>query len=191
MTPPVLAQALVTAAAPPSDYESVAGDLHEEYVRLLRVAGARAANRWYWSQALRSIPSLLSYSRAQRSITGSLAVAAIALGVLLAMLFAKDLIDQDIGVQYRGGHCPAWLYFSVDWLDAAVFGAILALIVRSGGVRLALWSSLLLVAVIAVPTLLGFSSRLPLYAWVLIVGAIPSMSIGAGLYQVLRRRQQD
>jgi hypothetical protein len=60
-----LAQALVAATAPPNDYESVAGDLHEEYLRRARFADVHAANRWYWSQALRSIPSLLSYSRAR------------------------------------------------------------------------------------------------------------------------------
>ncbi len=191
MTPPVLAQALVAATAPPNDYESVAGDLHEEYVRLTHCAGEAAANRWYWSQALRSIPSLLSYSRLHRSIATGLVTASVALAVLVAMLLAVEPIQHLLLAAFGGSRSPMWALFSAEWLNAALFGAILASAVRSGGIRLALWSSLFFIAAIVVPTFLGYSSRLPLYEWLLIVGLIPSMSTGAGLYQIIRRHRKD
>lgn len=191
MTPPVIAQALLAAAAPPADYDSVAGDLHEEYVRRVQLTGVGAANRWYWSQALASIPPLLSYSRTSRSIWNALATGTIVVLALIALLFATEGIDNAIHLACHGKPCPTWLYFSADWIDAAAFGATLAVLVRSGGVRFVLWSAIFLVAAIVVPTLLGFSSRLPLLEWLLLFGAVPAMSAGAAVYQVIRRRPKD
>jgi hypothetical protein len=55
--------------------------------------------------------------------------------------------------------------FCADWTDATVFGAILALIVRGGGVRLAMCAALLRVFAFAIPAF-GFpSSQAPLPAW--------------------------
>lgn len=190
MTPPVIAQALLAAAAPPGDYDSVAGDLHEEYLLRVRMRGVSAANRWYWAQALGSIPALLSYSRTQRSLWNALAVGAIAICALVALLLMTETIHHAIHMACRGA-CPAWTYFSADWIDAAAFGAMIAVFVRGGGVRFVLWSGIFLVAAIVVPTLLGFSSRLPLAEWLLLFGAVPAMSAGAALYQVLRRRSKD
>jgi uncharacterized membrane protein (UPF0136 family) len=191
MTPPVLAQALVAAAAPPNDYESVAGDLHEEYVRLARTAGVGAANRWYWAQALGSVPSLLSYSRAHRSVKTAAATTLVVAGVVLAMTLAIEPIQDLLHALFRAPRTPVWAVFFAGWVDAAVFGGVLALMSRSGGVRLALVASLLFVASIVIPTLLGFSSRLPLNEWLVILGAIPSMTAGAGFIQIIRRRQKD
>jgi hypothetical protein len=92
---------------------------------------------------------------------------------------------------FGGSGSPIWALFAAAWLDAAVFGAVLALLSRSGGVRLAMLAALLFVAGIVLPTLLGFSSRLPLYEWAVIAGAVPSMSAGAALCQVIRRRRRD
>jgi len=188
MTPPLAAQALVAAVTPPADYESVAGDLQEEYSRRIRSHGASRANFWYWSQALRSTPSLLSYSRLPQSSYSALTTAAIVIAVLLAMLLVKGFMDDAIDAYVPGGSFPHWLYFSIDWLDAAVFGAILALVARSQGIRLVFWASLVLVAAFAVPTFLGFSSRLSLAAWLLILGALPAMSAGFAFLQIARRR---
>jgi hypothetical protein len=79
--------------------------------------------------------------------------------------------------------------FCAYWIDAAVFGAVLALIVRRGGVRIAFWAASLLVLAFAVPALLGFpSSQAPVWAWVLLGGTVPAMCAGAALYQVVIRR---
>lgn len=191
MTPPVIAQALLAAAAPPGDYENVAGDLHEEYLRRVRAQGVGAANRWYWSQALASIPPLLSYSRAQRSLWNALATGAIIIVLLVVLLLATEAVNHAIRLLCGASHCPAWGYFAADWVNAAAFGSMLAVCVRSGGVRLVLWSGVFLVAAVVVPTLLGFSSRLPLVEWLLLFGAVPAMAGGAALYHILRRRSAD
>lgn len=190
LTPPRAAHALIAAASPPSDYEVVAGDLHEEYARIARYAGMAAANRWYWSQALRSVPGLLSYSRAPRSFGANAFAGFMVLVVICAMLFVKDLIDRGIDAAHLTA-LPAWIYLCFDWLDAAFFGAVLAFLVRSQGVRLAVWAASALVAAIVIPTLFGFSSRLPVYAWVLIFGVVPAMGLGAGIYQIGHRHRKD
>jgi hypothetical protein len=190
MRPPAVAEALIAAIAPPNDYESVAGDLHEEYVRYARLSSTGAANRWYWSQTLLSIPSLLSYSRAHRSALRAVGVAFTVLAVIVAMLLATVPLNMLLKAIFGNlSRCPVSVWFCADWIDAAVFGALLALIVRSGGVRLAFWAAMLLVLAYGVPALLGFpSSQAPLLAWVLLGGTVPAMCAGAGLYQVAMRR---
>jgi hypothetical protein len=193
MRPPVIAEALIAAAAPPNDYESIAGDLHEEYLRYARLNSESAADRWYWSQVLLSIPSLLSYSRAQRSALRAVGVGVTAIAVLIAMLLAtvpiNALLEAIFGSLTR---CPMSVTFCVDWIVAGVFGAVLALVVRSGGVRLAFWAASLLVLAFAIPALLGFpASQAPLFAWILLGGTVPAMCTGAALYQVAIRRRVE
>lgn len=190
MRPPFVARALIAAATPPLDYASVAGDLCEEYNARVESAGRPSADRWYWAQVARSIPALLSYSRAHRSFAAKSSRIAIVLIVLFAMLFCKDMIDRVIDlVDPRGPGLPAWLYFAIDWTDAALFGGILAAIVRSAGMRLALVASVALVAAFALPVILGISPPLQTLAWFLLLGAVPAMAVGAAVYQVLRRRE--
>jgi hypothetical protein len=185
MRPPVVAEALVAAVAPPNDYESIAGDLHEEYLRYVRLGSTMAANRWYWSQALLSIPSLLSYSRARRSALHAIGIGLTALGVLIAMLLATVPINALLDAIFRNANWPPAVSFCAYWTDGVVFGTVLALLVRSGGVRLAFWAASFLVLAFVVPALLGFpSSQAPAPAWVLLAGMIPAMCAGAGLYQV-------
>jgi len=185
MRPPALAQALVAAAAPTSDYEMVAGDLHEEYLRVLNARGATAADRWYWAQALRSISSLLSYSRSNASMLRRVGTAFTALAVLVAMLAVLMVIDTVFG----SSRLPEWLWFFINYTDAVVFGAILALLVPTDGLRVAFYASLFLVLCFVVPAVAGHpGSQAPLAAWIYLLGAIPAMCIGAGAYQAIRCR---
>lgn len=189
MRPPHLAEVLVAAIAAPNDYESIAGDLHEEYLRYVHSSSTRVANRWYWSQVLLSIPSLLTYSRTHRSALRAVGVGLTVIAVLVAMLLATIPIDAFLQAVYGSlARCPLAVTLCADWIDAAVFGAVLGLIVRSGGMRLAFWAAALLVLAFAVPALLGFpSSQAPLPAWVLLGGTVPAMCAGAGLCQVAIR----
>ncbi len=50
--PPRAAVCLSRVAAPPEDRAQILGDLQERYSRRLASRGVRAANRWYWFQAL-------------------------------------------------------------------------------------------------------------------------------------------
>lgn len=186
MRPPVFAEALIAACAPPVDYESIAGDLHEEYFRRAHASNVAEANRWYWSQTLRSLPSLLSYSKAPRSLIRSTGVALIALAVLLAMLLATVPINAILGAMFGDlTRCPLIVELVAYWTDAALFGTILALIVRSGGIRLAFFASMFLVLCFAIPAMIGFpSSQAPIWAWVLLCGTVPAMCAGAGAFRV-------
>jgi hypothetical protein len=190
MTPPVWARAVVAATAPPRDYESVAGDLHEEYVRIAQRDGRAKADAWYCSQALRSIPSLLSYSRFGESPWMRIGVGFFVAIALVAMLIVNELAADAVA---RFTHATlfgwgSWPYFVVGWLDALVFGFAIAAVVRSYGTRLVLVAGLLLLAAVVIPILTHDSSPLSPRTTVLLVGAVPAMCAGAGLYQVIRRR---
>jgi len=186
MRPPFLAQALVAAAAPASDYEIVAGDLHEEYLRIMHAGGAKVANRWYWAQTVRSIPSLLSYSRSNRSALRQLGVAFTALGVLVAML----VIDTIVQIVFAGmDQGSDWVWFCAHWTVAVAFGAILARLVKTDSLRVTFFAALFLVLCFVIPAVAGHpGSQATLAGWIVLWGAIPAMCIGAGLYQVIRHR---
>lgn len=55
-TPPPLAERLLRWSLAPDDREAVLGDFQEEFAVLLDVRGKTAATRWYWMQALLSLP---------------------------------------------------------------------------------------------------------------------------------------
>lgn len=189
MTPPAIAEAIIAVSTPPPDYESVSGDLYEEYVRRSRFEGCARADAWYWSQAVGSIPSLLSYSRTSSSAGGMFATALIVLGAIVGMLSANELIGDAIHSVYRTvGGVGAWPFFLAGWLDAACFGALIAALRRSHGMRLVLISALTLIAFIAVPIALRVSSPLGAATWILVFGAAVSMSLSGAAYHLARRR---
>ncbi len=188
MNAPFLPRMLLTAITASADYESVSGDLDEEYAERFDRDGSVQADLWYWSQALRSIPSLLSYSRYDVSGRRRTATALIVLAVLVAMLAGKDLVDRLIDAVNGDAAVPFWLYFGLDWAIAVIFGGVLAAFVRHHPVRVALIASTFLVVAFAAPIVLGVSSRLILPAWLMLVGTIPAMCIGAAAVQALRKR---
>jgi putative ABC transport system permease protein len=59
MRPPSLARRLLLWLLPPPDRAAILGDLDEEFAHRRRVAGPRAAARWYWRQVLTSVPPAL------------------------------------------------------------------------------------------------------------------------------------
>jgi putative ABC transport system permease protein len=65
-TPPRVARALLLAAAPPDDRWPLLDDLDEEFADIAARDGAACARRWYWAQALMSVPPLLA-ARAERA----------------------------------------------------------------------------------------------------------------------------
>ena len=73
--PPALAERLLTAAVRPRDLrESIAGDLHEEFVARARASAAQA-RAWYWLQSLRIVIRLAverSIERVRQSSTPTL-----------------------------------------------------------------------------------------------------------------------
>jgi hypothetical protein len=189
ISPPAWAHALVAACTSPADYESIAGDLEEEYRDFVQSRGRNYADAWYGSQAIRSVPALLSYARLtalpHRRIT-TVFIIAIA---LIAMLFANEFLGDALGVliPIRPG-IRAWPFFLCGWTCAAFFGFLIVAIVRSQGVRLVLIASLALIACIAVPIAMNVSSPLSVPTWLLLLGTTPAMCAGAAVFQLLRRR---
>ncbi len=189
MTSPLVARVLLAAATPSADYDSITGDLQEEYELRRARDGRPRADRWYWSQALRSVPALLSYSRTNSSLGRRVSTGAIVVGVLLAMLIGKDVLDRFIDAIRPGGVLPAWLYFLLDWGIAATCGAVLAQLVRHHPVRLALLASGGLVIAFATPVALALSPQISSAAWLLLLGAVPAMSAGAATMHALHQRR--
>jgi hypothetical protein len=189
MKPPVVAQGILAAAAPTSEYQIIAGDLDEEYLRAVASSGTKAANRWYWSQVLLSIPWLLSYSRSKRSTRRRTSVALISVAVLFAMLLVTTVIGTVLRSLFGIDRIPEYVWIGVDYADAVAFGAVLARLVRTDGVRAAFFASLFLVLCFVIPALAGNPhSEAPLSAWIVLWGSIPTMCLGAGLYQAAIHR---
>lgn len=189
MRPPTLALALLAAAAPSGDFDIVAGDLYEEYLRIRSLRGQRAANRWYWAQTLLSLPSLLSYSRSDRSLPRVIGVTLSSLAVLVAMLVVKTAIDVAFQRLFGDAQIPRYVWVCVDYGDALLFGAILAAVVPTEGPRVAFFASIILVLCFVIPALAGNPhSQAPPAAWIQLFGAIPAMCIGAAVFQAVKCR---
>lgn len=192
MKPPVVAQGILAAAAPTSEYQIIAGDLHEEYLRVVSSSGTKAANRWYWSQILLSIPWLISYSRSKSSTLRRTSVALISLAVLFAMLLVTTVIGMVFRSLFGIERIPEYVWIFVDYADAVAFGAVLARLVRTDGVRAAFFASLFLVLCFVIPALAGNPhSQARLSAWIALWGSIPTMCLGAGLYQAAIHRTKS
>ena len=189
MRPPVLAEAFIAAAAPSGDYEIVAGDLHEEYVRIRHLSGAKAANRWYWVQTLLSMPPLLSYSRSNGSGFREIGVALIALAVLVTMLVVMTVLEAVLRTLFGFQNIPGYVWFFIKYADALGFGAILSWLVRNNGLRVTFSASVFLVLCFVIPAVAGNpGSQAPLSTWLQLLAAVPVMCIGAVIYQVMRLR---
>jgi hypothetical protein len=187
MRPPALAEALVAAAAPSRDYEMIAGDLYEEYRRIVSLRGRSAANCWYWTETLRSLPSLLSYCRSDKSAFRAIGVAFTSLAILVTMLVVITAIDIMLQRMFGVGDIPRYISLCVNYGDALLFGAILAALVRNDGPRVAFFASLFLVLCFVVPALAGNPhSQAPPSAWIQLCGAIPAMCVGAAVYQAVK-----
>jgi len=184
MKPPALAQALIAAVASTDDFEIVAGDLHEEYVRLAHSRGAKAANFWYWGQALRSVPSLLFYRPPTTTPLRRVTIALTAFGVLLAMLVTTAVIQTVLLSLFDAARIPSYVWHFLSYGGTVSFGAILARLVRADGLRVTFFASVFFVLCFVIPALAGNPhSQAPLRAWIVLLGVIPTMCLGAGLYQ--------
>jgi hypothetical protein len=195
-----LARALVLSTTPPRDYESVAGDLYEEYMLRVTSVGHADADRWYWSQAIRSVPPLITYSRAPYSFAANAANVAIVAGVFLAMIFCAEVIADAIDAAYQAAGVHAigsgtmlmvrpLPYVLAAYADATIFGMLLAATLRSEGHRIMLVAGIVFSALFIIPPYLGASSPLRPEQWLVILGAIPAMGVGATSYRFARRRK--
>jgi hypothetical protein len=109
--PPWLASLLLSAVLQTGDRDALLGDLCEEFA--LRARGSqRAAARWYWTQAIRSVPALLG-SRSRRGRWLSTLAIACAAYLVVGVLNA---VGTSIVTRWLGGSA------SIDHIPAAVIG---------------------------------------------------------------------
>jgi len=60
--PPVLAEKILARILPCGSPDSVLGDMHEDFERIITERGILTANAMYWTETIRALPSLLLYS---------------------------------------------------------------------------------------------------------------------------------
>jgi len=86
MKPPLLAQALLFAAAGPSEAEYIAGDLEEEFAIIREAGGRAAARRWYSWQVARSVCALLQLRIRSGELTQAVLIASLCVAAPLLLL---------------------------------------------------------------------------------------------------------
>ena len=126
INPPWLATQLLCRVLAAGERDAVLGDLLEEFALRASVSSRQAA-RWYWSQALRSLPILLGH-RARRDRWVSTAAVALAAYVIVGLLNAVGTSLVQPWLNGRGQ--IRYVVTAIVGLTAIAVGAHLASRVR-------------------------------------------------------------
>ncbi|MEM9530148.1 MAG: permease prefix domain 2-containing transporter [Pseudomonadota bacterium] len=131
-SPPALAERLLTWVSHTSFRDHLLGDLHEEYLARHRTPGEHA-RRWYWSQALRSLPGLLWHRLASLGVR-RLALLMVAYVLALVAVSVWDQLVSRQVVQSLAGQADAWPLIVLRVVYFALYsaGALLAGLLASG-----------------------------------------------------------
>jgi len=172
-----LGRILLTLFAPRRDSETIAGDLAEEYSLLAQTAGSRAASRWYFNQALRSVGPLL-WSNIRRggwlktlgaALAGYFVVAALALLSDSAMarfihggVVFYSLLSLAVGfpVMMLGGYLAAWMRPRAAILLAVLSAAMGVVSLAGTGSGAPLWYQIGLIVIGPTASLAGGRIRI-------------------------------
>jgi hypothetical protein len=96
-SPPAFACRLLASVVPVLYREAMLGDLIEEYTLRAKSASPLTASRWFWSQAFRSIPSMVWSSLRSRLISQDWLISmSIAIGVYFVMRILEYAADSTI-----------------------------------------------------------------------------------------------
>jgi hypothetical protein len=90
-SPPAFACWLLESVVPAPHREAMLGDLIEEYTLRAESASPLAASRWFWSQACRSVPSMLWSGLRSRDWLISLSIAVGAYAVMEILEYVANL----------------------------------------------------------------------------------------------------
>ena len=90
-SPPAFACWLLASVVPAPYREAMLGDLIEEYTLRAESASPVAASRWFWSQACRSVPSMVWSSLRSRDWLISMSIAMGVYIIMGTLKFAADL----------------------------------------------------------------------------------------------------
>jgi hypothetical protein len=204
ISPPRFAETVLTSLGATPEYrDAVVGDLAEELAWRATLDGPAEARRWYYREALRSIPHLLGNGARSmrwgsvRRVTGialsAWAISTITLGVSFVIVLSTiSRFWPDVGVIFRSGSltltAPTLLAIAAS-ISGSVFGGYVAAWLDRetplvSAATLGLTLALLDVAVAAAYRQVGYP---PL--WTIVVTTLPRLAyaMAGGLLQLRAR----
>jgi hypothetical protein len=128
-SPPAFACWLLESVVPAAYRESMLGDLIEEYALRAESTSPLTASRWFWSQACRSVPSLVWSSLRSRDWLISVSIA---MGVYVVMGMLKFAADLTISKLVAPGQTTSVVLAPVVFLTASAIGGCVAARFRRG-----------------------------------------------------------
>jgi hypothetical protein len=128
-SPPAFACWLLESVVPISYREAMLGDLIEEYALRAESNSPVSASRWFWSQACRSLPSIVWCSLRRQDCLISMRIA---VGVYIVMGMLKFAADLTISKLLAPGQTTYVVLAPVVFLTASAIGGCVAARIRRG-----------------------------------------------------------
>lgn len=128
-SPPAFASWFLDSVVPVPYREALLGDLIEEYTLRAESASPLTASRWFWSQACRSVPSVVWSSLRSG---GWLISMSIAMGVYIAMGMLKFAADLTISKLLAPEQATYVVLAPVVFLTTSAIGGCVASRIRRG-----------------------------------------------------------
>src|ERR1700678_1383760 len=128
-SPPTCACWLLETIVPTPYREAILGDLIEEYTIRAESTSRSTASRWFWSQACRSVPSMILSSLRSGNCFTSMSVA---VGVYVFMATLKLAADWMITKAVSPDQTTRVIVAPIVFLTAAAIGGCIAGRIRRG-----------------------------------------------------------
>jgi len=128
-SPPTCACWLLETIVPTPYREAILGDLIEEYTIRAESTSRSTASRWFWSQACRSVPSMIWSSLRSGNCFTSMSVA---VGVYVFMATLKLAADWMITKAVSPDQTTRVIVAPIVFLTAAAIGGCIAGRIRRG-----------------------------------------------------------
>jgi hypothetical protein len=128
-SPTALVYWLLESVIPVRYREAMLGDLIEEYTLRAESASAFAAYRWLWSQACRSVPSIVCSSLRCGNLLNSMSIA---VGVYIVMGVLKLAADLGISKLVAPHQATQVVLAPIVFLTTAAIGGCVAARIRRG-----------------------------------------------------------
>jgi len=128
-SPPAFACWILESVVPAQYREAMLGDLIEEYTLRSESASPLTASRWFWSQACRSVPSIVWSSLRSRDWLVSMSIA---IGVYMVMGMLKFAADLTISKLIVPGPTTYVVLAPVVFLTTSAIGGCVAARLRRG-----------------------------------------------------------
>jgi hypothetical protein len=128
-SPPALACWLLESVLPDPYREAILGDLIEEYTLRVESTSPFTASRWFWSQACRSIPSMVRSSLRSGTCLISMSIA---VGVYIFMGTLKFAADLMISKVISPDQATRVILAPIVFLTTTAIGGCVAARIRRG-----------------------------------------------------------